>query len=382
MFRKFSSSVAVPMQADPPGCKAVMSSSTMSGLLQAVVSLKPSPQEAVSIMDHCIKLKTSNDAKFRGRIPIEVVRVVSQAVEDSLESLSPTDITTLVVGVGDNSKSMDEYLMYLMARTLTHRINEVDTDQLVRMVETYCRRDLCDEDLLNAIVSRLISPALHPSLPQLISILRCLSLVKFRHDELIGLITTLARKAPKLLGKDAISLLIAMAELDIHHPTLTTALWAKVAEHKLILSHDDEFGLLFAFLTLPHRWPSLPAVVDRIVKDDRIRNRMNLLSDCIASGVVPPGFAEGVTLPPKLPTRSKRGHPVSSGLHREVANSLEGIGLDPKHEVPTSSFIIDILVSPRSYPRVVSVHYSTRTRPRLRGQAVSGSVPIGNVPVE
>ena len=311
-----------------------------------------SHNEAIELMQHTLSLKRKNDPKFRGKIPIEVTRLVSSSVVDHVQSLSPSDLTTLVVGIGDSDKCVDEFLMYRIARTSEKRLHEFAVSDLVRMAGVYSKRDLEDEKLLIGIAD-ILCESVSP-MSQKVSLMRSLSALRIHHEGLIRATIESIEGLSRIHEKDAISLLISFAELDTHCPELTGRLWEAVDKHKLNISHDDEYGLVFAAMWLPTN----SEVVDRIVKhaksENRIRKRIQLFADAIQVGMIQRSPVEGVT-PSSRPnqvrskprnsyTRNDNDGSISSGLHYEVANVLKSMKLNPQLEVPVSSFIIDTVI--------------------------------------
>jgi hypothetical protein len=211
-----------------------------------------------------------------------------------------------------------------------------------------------DEELLDGIADNISSS--ESSASQKVSVLRALSALRIRHERLISETISCVASLHKIHEKDAISLLISLAELDVDAPELTVRLWDGVDNHKLSISHDDEYGLLFAALWLPTK----VGVIDRIVaharSQNRIRKRIQLLVDGIHYGLVHRKIVSGVhpSEAPKIRRSQTRKSgkliydandgSVSSGLHMEVANVLSSMKLVHELEVPASSFIIDTVV--------------------------------------
>lgn len=329
-----------------PHIKRLIAASNLpefEGLLADLAKTKLNVQSALGLMRRCIELKRVGDAKYRGRIPYKLVRMISDVTVEHLEEMNQDDIVTLVIGASDSNKSMDEYLLYRIARCIIPRIALFSVDQLITVGSAFCKRELVDLELLESITSHLSIISPDPSLGKLIHLLRSLSQVRLKPSDLVGRIFDRATKE-RLLGKDAISLLIAMAELDIEAPELSNNLWLIVEKHKLIFSHDDEYGLVFAYMRMNGSREVINRIVERASRENRISKRIKLLSDCASVGIVPagsplPGFRRDAKSKDQI-------HPsVSSGLHLEVTNVLEAMGYSPVLEVPAGSFILDTVLA-------------------------------------
>lgn len=334
-------------QAEAPIWRKLIEASTLSefqSLLVSAYKMRVSSAAAVDLMKRCIELKNVNDVKYRGRIPTEIVRIVSDATVDCLDQLNEDSILTLVVGASDCNKSVDEYLLYRIARSVLPRIESFSIDQLITIATAYCKRDLMDLELLDAITGHLASISPDPPIGKLIHLLRAVSQVRLKPEALIQVIITRSRKE-RLLGKDAISLIIAMAELDIEEPRLSSFLWSLVEKHKLIFSHDDEYGLTFAYMRMKGSPTVITRIAERACRENRINKRIQLLRDCTTAGIV----AVDTTLPQTRSGNKKEGsapqNSMSSGLHLEVNNVLESMGHFPVLEVPAGSFILDTVLA-------------------------------------
>ena len=205
--------------------------SDLQGVLKSVNTLNLTVESAVALMRKCIELKSVNDAKFRGRIPREIVSIVSEAVVDHLDEMDSGSIVTLVVGASDCNKSADEYLLYRIARSLVPRISFFSTRELIGIVVAFCKRDLVDLELFEAVSTHLAIVNPGAPLPELIDMLRSFSRVSFKPQNILDLILKRV-STERILGKDAISLLLAITELDVEDPILFDTLWAKVEKHK------------------------------------------------------------------------------------------------------------------------------------------------------
>lgn len=295
-------------------------------------------------MRHCIELKGTDDPKFRGRIPRDIVHTIVMGIEPHVESLGSHDIVTLVTGLGGNNDSVDEYLMFLIAKRVPSISASLGADCALSVLEVYCQRGICDQDLLSHLADRLLDQSSGASIKQLIAALRALSLVRFRHQSLVSRIVE-GHDLDRIHSKEAIVLLGALSDLDVSDPEVISKIWPRVWKHKLILSHQEEFGILSAFFMTPHRCDIVSRIVAKIGSEKRMQRRICLLRDCVAAGIIQQGAID-------LPLQSSKSHKMpgmnmSSGLHLEVVKTLESIGIMSKLEVPSSSFILDIVISPQ-----------------------------------
>ena len=338
-----------------------LSKSSLSELYDAVGSFEGEldPHTGVQLMQKALALKAANDPRVRGRISREFVNRISTAVLAKLESLSADDLTTLVLGVCDNTKCLDEFLMYKIAREVVRRITEFSTKQLVDIARSYCKQELEDEELLLAISNRIVSAAKTVTVSQLISVLRAFSLIHLREESLISKTIDSVLSSKKLWEKDAITLLTSMADLDIYHEELLNRLWQIFLNRKQQLSHDEEYNLVFVYILFSPAGccESVQSIVGRATAQHRIRKRLQLLSDCIHHGMVPDGqeikhlpSPSRISLRPRMKKtsshffESESPWSVSSGLHLEVASSLQSMGLSVSLEVPASCFTIDTVL--------------------------------------
>ena len=315
--------------------------SDLQGVLKSENTLNLTVESAVALMRKCIELKSVNDTKFRGRIPREIVSIVSEAVVDHLDEMDSGSIVTLVVGASDCNKSADEYLLYRIARSLVPRISFFSTRELIGIVVAFCKRDLVDLELFEAVSTHLAIVNPGAPLPELIEMLRSFSRVSFKPQNIVDLIISRV-STERILGKDAISLLVAITELDVEDPILLDTLWAKVEKHKLILSHDDEYGLIFAFLRSKGSATVVSRIVDRASRENRINKRIQLLKDSISAGIVLCDIHFPIV--PERDTKKHISQAVSSGLHLEVINALNSMGYQPVLEIPAGSFVLDTVI--------------------------------------
>ena len=356
------------------GCASVpITDHSFSGEMERVESLSElsrylklrqpemSVPDALHLVHTALRLKTSSDKSLRGRVPREVVRSLARVLLSELDSMSAEDLVSLILVAGDNQKSLDEFLLYRVARVCAPKLEMFSTKQLVQIAAVFSKQDLGDEELLRGIGKRVASDD-KSALSDLVKTLRSLSKLGIREDALTTRVLDTARRTRKIWEKDAVTLLIAMAELDVQEHDVCNLLWNTISTAKQPISHDDEYFLLFAYLWNPFPSPIIQKIIDRATKDNRIRKRLQLVSDCNHYGVVPAIDIKGLPPPslrPKLPyadrTRRLKGDfddnafspgSISSGLHFEVINVLQSMGKDVLIEVPTSSFIIDAVLPP------------------------------------
>jgi hypothetical protein len=321
---------------------------SLSSLNEYALSLAPTTDisTALALASKALALKKRADSKLRGRIPCSIIDRVSASALPHLSGLSTGDLTILVSCVGDNEKSMDDFLMYKLARTIAPRLTEFTSKQLSEIAFVFAKQDLDDEELLRGI-GRQVAGDPEGRISILTSVFKSLSRMRIREEPLISRLQEVVKDTPRIWEKDAISLLIGFSELDIHDPELVGRLWSIVSESNQPISQDDEYFLLASYLWCPVSTPLIQKMINRAKSENRIKKRIQLLSDCIAYGLVPYHQIRG--LPPKSglrsPKRAKENWSVSSGLHLEVANALESIGVKAALEAPASSFIIDAVVS-------------------------------------
>jgi hypothetical protein len=343
----------------PSGVECALRAATLTDFNASVLLIthQLNPKACVDLMQKAIELKNVNDPKIRGRISRDVVRLISDAVLPGLSELSASDLMTLVRGVSDNAKCLDEFLMFKIARESMKRLEEFAVTDLVEMAKAYCTRELDDDELLEAISKRITAdPGV--TFPQLVGVLRSLSKVILRDEALIYKTIQSMPIAKSLWEKDAISLLIALAELDVKQSETFEILWEKFDLRKQSISHDDEYNIIFSHCWFPNRsTSSLQRIISRASKQNRIKKRLQLLSDCMHYNLIPGGHFEDIPQPSK-PAIWPRGKArinwdrtmvdeigsVSSGLHLEVASVLQTMGYETFLEVPASSFIIDTVV--------------------------------------
>ena len=327
-----------------------------NGSISAVTGLLD-PKTSVEVMRKAIDLKALNDPRARGHISREAVRLVSDSVVGNLPALSASDLMVLIRGVSDNAKCLDEFLMFKIAREARTRIEEFSIPDIVEMAKAYCTRELDDEELLTAISARMISD---PTVQfhQLVSVLRSLSKINLRDEQLIRKTIQSLPVSKSLWEKDAISLLIALVDLDYKDATILDILWEKFEDRKQSISHDDEYNILFCHIWFSSQKEcSLQKIVSRASKQNRIKKRLQLLLDCMHYGLVEKADFLDNLPNPSPPARRPRGTKgkkwssssddialVSSGLHLEVSSVLESMGYETFLEVPASSFIIDTVV--------------------------------------
>jgi hypothetical protein len=336
--RPFCSSILVDVYS-----RTFASARTLSSLLGLLPSLREDLKtchDGVELMKKCISLKTFDDPKHRGRIPRELVKLVSELVEPDISSLSGRDLEVLVLGLGDNNQWMDEYLLFRIARIIPSKISGFTSHQLITVLGVYCKRDLCDEQLFESILSAILQDA-SLTLTESIKCLRYLSMVRVRSEELFDRIVG-SPGLEKLSSKDAIGLLSATCELDFHSPILCASLWAKASEHKLILSHEEEFGLLFSVIYAPFRANIIKRVLERVMQENRLQRRIKLVRDCLHFAIMPAGTLQPSQL--DVQEKPRRGGAISSGLHLEVLDTLQSMGFKANSEIQCSSFMIDIVV--------------------------------------
>lgn len=299
---------------------------------------------SLQLLRHCIELKGTDDPKFRGRIPREIVHTIVRGIEPHVERLGADDIVTLVTGLSGNNDSVDEYLMFLIAKRVPSISASLGADCALWVLEVYCGKGICDQDSLSHLAQRLLDQSSGASIKHLIAALRALSLVRFRHQSLLSRIVE-GDDLDRIHSKDAVVLLGALSELDVSDPEVISKLWHRVWKHKLIFSHQEEFGILSAFLMTPHRCDIVNRTLAKISSEKRMQRRLGLLRDCVAAGIIQ---QDAVDLPfQRSKSRKNPGMNMSSGLHLEVVNTLESMGIISKLEVPSSSFILDIVISPQ-----------------------------------
>jgi hypothetical protein len=251
--------------------------------------------------------------------------------------------------------------MYRAARVCSKKLRSLTVKQYVQIAGVYSKQDLGDEELLRGIGKRIASDK-KATLSELVRTLRSLSKMGIREDDLITRVLNTARGTARIWEKDAVTLVIAMAELDVKDHDICRLLWDTISAAKQPISHDDEYYLLFAFLWNPFPNTIIQKIIYSATKDNRIRKRLQLMSDSDHYGVIPDFDIKGLrapSFPAKFP-RSDRGikleggfddrnsspWSMSSGLHMEVINVLRSLGQQVSIEVPTSSFIIDAVLPP------------------------------------
>lgn len=320
-----------------------------------------SVSDALHLTHTTLRLKHSSDKSLRGRIPKVVVRTASQVLLPQLDSLSTNDLVSLILVVGDNQQCLDEFLMYRAARVCSKKLHLFTVKQCVQIAGVYSKQDLGDEELLRGIGKRIANDE-KATLSELVRTLRSLSKMGIREDDLITRVLKTARGTARIWEKDAVTLVIAMAELDEQDHDICRFLWDSISAAKQPISHDDEYYLLFAFLWNPFPNTIIQKIIDRATKDNRIRKRLQLLSDSDHYGLIPDFDFYGLRVP-SLPAkvfrsdhgmnleggfddRSSSPFSMSSGLHMEVINVLRSLGQQVSIEVPTSSFIIDAVLPP------------------------------------
>ena len=321
--------------------------SSISALTEAASSWTSiSPREACDLMGRYLSLKESARPKPSGKVSRESVRLVTDSVVDRLHELSAVDITTIVRGVGDSSSSVDEYLMFVLAEAITRRIEEFEISELLRVLAIYCKRDLIDEDLLEAIVATVAIRASEVSLSNLIGAVRDLGTVNFPSPDLTAIILERLPTA-HMSPKDVVSALIGLTHLDCLRQLAspTSRLWELFRRRpNSPLSHDDEYGLIAAAIYCPDSFALnelLPRVVEKARKENRIQKRIRLLKECLDLGVLPASEPLSSSLRNLPPVRRPRAT-VSSGLHLEVAEVLRGMNVKTQLESPVGSFVVDI----------------------------------------
>jgi hypothetical protein len=331
----------------------------LNGLLKSLPSTL-APEDAVKLVRTAIKLKSVNDPRARGQISKAVIRLLGNSAIQHLTSLCPNDLLVLIRGVTDNQKCLDEFILFKIAREICSRSGEFGTHQLVEVARLYCARELDDEELLSIIAGRVTSDE-RATLTQLIALLRSLSRVGIRDDGLIERILAEVSSSRNIWEKDAISLLISFADLDVYVPEVLPILWHRFRTRKQAISFDDEYKIIFASIYFSTaRSSDVRAIIKRANKQNRIKKRLQLLSDCKNYGIVEmeePGSLPLASPPAAYPKGSGRNITgdcegeettgfVSSGLHLEVASVLRLMKYEVFLEIPASSFIIDTLVRP------------------------------------
>ena len=307
-------------------------------------------EEAAFVLKQCIALKKVNDPKSRGLIPKEVLETVADSIIRNVDSLSPESVVDTVAAVGDSSRTMDEYIMFKLARTVSARVGEFTLTQLLEIARVYSKRDIRDEEMFDHIISSILSQNSSLSFSQLVDFNRSLSRIAMKNTQLCDLIASQYTVQRRLSVRDVISCLIAFADLDFNH-MVVDRMWAYISSRDNVCkytSNDDQYGLLFAAI----RYPSVASytIVESILKNasgkNRIRKRIDLLGRCISVGMLDSKFEQ---LLPGSPTSSKKSEStaVSSGLHMEVCHTLRGMRTRYTNELDLGPFIVDILVRKR-----------------------------------
>jgi len=310
-------------------------------------------QESLVIVKKCLELKNHNDPKYRGMIPRDLVSIISKPIITNLNSIDSQDLVDITTTVGDSARSMDKHLMYMIARAVQSRIDEFSIDQLSTISEIFSKRDLCDEALLDSIKT-----AIGIKLPngvlfsQQVSILRSFSRLSIPNEELCASIANRLRGIKRLSTKDLVSILIAFADLGyIGDSDTTEFLWTQLASRRNVakyISHDDQYGLLFAALTSPDH--AMEGIVGDIItvscSQGNTRKRVNLIRYCISANMLHSMFDPLLLCGSATSARAREIHynDASSGMHFEVGNTLKRMESKFSNEIKCGEFIIDIVL--------------------------------------
>ena len=306
--------------------------------------------EAAFILKQCIVLKRINDPKSRGLIPKEVLEAVSDSLIKNVGSLNPGSIVDTVMAVGDSSRTMDEYIMFKLARTISTRVDEFSSGQLLEIANIFSKRDIRDENMFEPIIQTILARSSTLSFSELVSFNRSLSRIAMRNDKLCNLIASEYTTQRRLSVRDVISCMISFADLDYDHK-IVDRMWRFISSKDNVCkytSNDDQYGLLFAAVRFPT--PASYRIVESILLNasgkNRIRKRIDLLGRCISTSMLDPKFEHLLS---KLAQEPKKSEDTakSSSLHLEVCSALRRIRVRYTNELDLGPFIVDILVRKR-----------------------------------
>ena len=326
---------------------------TLSEVRQAI-SKFASPlktDEAASLAKHCMYLKKRNDPKSRGLIPNEVLRIVSESIGNDSSQVSCEAVRDIVCAVGDNNRSVDEYIMYKLARITSTRMPEFQVSEVLDIARIFSKRELKDEFMFNGMIEYMMHRIDTVSFSELVDFNRSLSRIGLMNAQICDAIASGIIHQRNISVREVVSCLIAFADLDYQHESITF-MWDFILSKENItryVSNDDQYGLLFAAITSP--WIPSSRLVNEIVRNasskNRIQKRIDLLRRCIVLALSP--LSESLlTSSWRAPTITVRCPDeeagVSSGLHLEVSNTLKDMRVRYTNEFNLGPFIVDILV--------------------------------------
>ena len=305
-------------------------------------------EDAVLVLKRCIELKRVNDPKSRGLIPKQVLEKVSDSIITGVDTLSPGAVADTVLAIGDNSRCMDEYMMFKLARTISDRVEEFTLTQLLDISRVFSKRDIRDEAMFPRIIESVLARKSNLSFPNLVDFNRSLSRIAVKNTRLCNLIAAEYLIQRTVSVRDIISCLIAFADLDFDH-VVVDKMWDFIQSKDNVCkytSNDDQYGLLFAALRFPTS--ASYRIVDEIISNawskNRIRKRIDLFRRCVALGMLDDKFVNILLTPSNTPKISD-DTAASSSLHLEVCDTLRRMrGVRYTNEFDLGPFIVDILV--------------------------------------
>ncbi|KAF4651114.1 hypothetical protein FOZ61_010758 [Perkinsus olseni] len=327
-----------------------------------------SVEEIADFMSWC---KTRFD---QGVLP-EVVRGFSDRVCDHLGDVSHRDIVRFASAVGDNSKCVDEFWMYIMAKRIQDDPSVFSTTELVSLVVSYTHRSLEDDDLYASLTKEMGTRFTDLTNRQYGEILTGLATVRYRDEDLCGRILDAVVGNLQAVPQEILAQMLgAMSTLDMKEDRWTISIWRQLDSAATQAAGDvadrtptcesfsDYFAILQACAHLPYAGSGL--YLDSLVRSllekrttRALKRRLIQMVQCYQYGMVQadlPVLADIAGLLMSDDSFDSMYFPVSSGFHLEVAAILRMMGCHYEIEDKVMPFILDVTITAEEATRVNS----------------------------
>ncbi|KAF4651288.1 hypothetical protein FOL47_000500 [Perkinsus chesapeaki] len=305
----------------------------------------------------------------------EVVRGFSDRVCDNLGDVSHRDIVRFASTVGDNSKCVDEFWMYIMAKRIQDDPSVFTTTELVSLITSYTDRSLEDDDLYASLTQELGKRFSELTNRQCADLMKGLANVRHRDEDLcVRILDTIVENIHTIPQEILVQILGSMSTLDLKEDRWIVPVWQQLdlamaatpgdgsAGSPRCESFSDYFAVLQACCHLPHAGDGvyLNDLVRSLLSkrtSKALKRRLVQMVQCYQRGMVMadlPVLPELAEMLLSEESFDSMYFPVSSGFHLEVAAILRMMGCHYEIEDKVMPFILDVTMSAEEVARVNS----------------------------